>query len=82
MTIKGAIIASAVAGMFAAAVPAVANAKGEAKVKCMNGNSCKGKSECSTATTSCAGKNECKGKGWVKVTEKECKAAKGTVAKD
>jgi hypothetical protein len=81
MTVKGAIIASAVAGMFAAAIPAVANAKAEAKVKCMNGNSCKGLSACSTKENSCAGQNSCKAKGWVMLTEKECKDKKGTVAK-
>jgi hypothetical protein len=81
MTVKGAIIASAVAGMFAAAVPAVANAKGEAKVKCMGVNSCKTKGECGTKDHSCAGQNACQGKGWISVTEKECKDKKGTILK-
>jgi hypothetical protein len=82
MTVKGALIASAVAGMFAAAMPAVANAKSEAKVKCSGINSCKGQSACKTATSSCSGTNTCKGKGWISVSEKECKDKKGTVVKD
>ncbi len=79
MNIKGAVIASAVAGMFAAAMPAVVHAKGAEKVKCSGINDCKGKSECKTATSSCAGTNGCKGKGWISVSEKECKSKKGTV---
>jgi hypothetical protein len=27
----------------------------------------------------CKGKNACKGKGWISLTEKECKAKGGTV---
>jgi hypothetical protein len=81
MTVKGALIATAVAGMFAAALPAVANAKTEGKVKCSGINSCKGKGACGTATNSCSGQNSCKGKGWIEVGEKECKDKKGTVVK-
>ncbi len=82
MTIKGALIASAVAGMFASAMPAVAHAKDGDKVKCSGINSCNGKSECKTATSGCSGQNSCKGKGWITVTAKECKSKKGTVVKD
>jgi hypothetical protein len=79
MTIKGALVASAVAGFFAAATPGVANAKDTAKVKCSGINSCKGKGACKSATSSCKGMNDCKGKGWVESSEKECKTKKGTV---
>ena len=79
MTVKGAIVASAVAGLFAAATPAVAHAKDTAKVKCSGINSCKGKGECKSATSSCKGMNDCKGKGWIEASAKECKAKKGTV---
>lgn len=79
MTIKGALVASAVAGMFAAAIPAVAHAKDGDKVKCMGVNDCKGKGSCASAKSSCKGMNDCKGKGVIDMTEKDCKAKKGTV---
>jgi len=81
MTVKGALVASAVAGLFAAAVPAVVHAKDAGKVKCAGINDCKGKGSCKGAKTSCKGMNECKGKGMVEVTEKECTTKKGTVEK-
>ena len=79
MTVKGALVASAVAGLFAAAVPGVVSAKETAKVKCAGINSCKAKGECASATSSCKGMNDCKGKGWIEASAKECKAKKGTV---
>lgn len=49
-------------------------------VKCAGVNSCKGESECKTATSDCKGLNHCKGEGWVtKSSEKECVAAGGKV---
>jgi hypothetical protein len=82
MTMKGALVAGAVAGLFAAATPAVVKAAGgDAKVHCMGINDCKGKGMCQSATTSCKGQNTCKGKGWVEATEKECTAKKGKVVK-
>lgn len=82
MTVKGAMVASAVAGLFAAGTPAVVFAKDTAKVKCAGINSCKGKGQCHSATSSCAGQNGCKGKGWVETTAKECKAKKGTIVSE
>jgi hypothetical protein len=82
MTVKGALVASAVAGLFAAATPGVVYAKDAGKVKCSGINSCKAKGECKSATSSCKGMNDCKGKGWVESTEKDCKAKKGTVVPD
>ncbi len=79
MTVKGALVASAVAGLFAAATPAVVQAKEGGKVKCSGINSCKGTGACKSATSSCKGMNDCKGKGWIETSEKECKAKKGTV---
>jgi hypothetical protein len=79
MTIKGAVIASAVAGLFAAATPAVVHAKGGGKVKCSGINDCKGKGACKSATSSCKSMNDCKGKGWIEVSDKECTKKKGTV---
>lgn len=82
MTVKGALIASAVAGMFVAAMPAIAQAKGGGKVKCSGINDCKGKGSCKSATSSCKGMNDCKGKGVIESSEKDCKAKKGTVVTD
>jgi hypothetical protein len=79
-SLKGAVIASAVASMFGAVAlaPLAAHAADEGKVKCEGGNSCSGKSACSTANNSCAGKNGCKGKGWVWAkNEADCKKMGG-----
>ena len=79
MTVKGAIVASAVAGLFATAMPAIAHAKDTGNVKCSGINDCKGKGACKSATSSCKGMNDCKGKGWVETSAKECKTKKGSV---
>lgn len=86
---KSAMMASAVAAMFAAqavyaagtdAAPAKAAAKG---VKCAGINSCKGKSACKGADNDCKGKNACKGKGWTMAkSEKACTDKKGTVVSE
>lgn len=86
-SMKGLVIASAVASMFASAAFAgdkaaapKKDAKVAAKVRCEGVNECKGKGECGGASgTSCAGTNECKGKGWVQIPEKDCKAKGGKV---
>jgi len=71
---SGALLASAAAVLFAS-TPALDAVAADAKIKCDGGNSCKGKSECSTATNACAGQNSCKGKGYVMLTKTECAAA-------
>jgi hypothetical protein len=81
MTNKGAIIAAMAAGLFGAGAPLVASAADSAKIHCQGVNSCKGKSACATAKSGCSGQNACKGQGWIEMTEKECKAKGGTVAK-
>ena len=81
MTHKGALIAAMAAGLFGAGAPLVASAADAAKVRCQGGNACKGKSACSSASNSCSGQNGCKGKGWVEMSEKDCKAKGGKVAK-
>lgn len=81
MSNKGAMIAAMAAGLFSAGAPMAASAADSPKIHCQGVNSCKGKSACSTATSGCAGQNACKGKGWIELTEKECKAKGGTVAK-
>ena len=82
--VKGAIIATAVAGLFLAkGVLAQGEAKkAEAsKVKCEGVNTCKGQGACGGAGHDCAGKNACKGKGWVEMSAADCTAKGGKVAK-
>jgi hypothetical protein len=83
MTIKGALVATAVAGLFASAAPtAIAAEKDAAKVKCQGVNACKGKGGCKSMDNACKGHNGCKGKGWMSMSEKDCKAKGGTVMAD
>jgi uncharacterized membrane protein len=77
-TIKGALIASAVAALFAAN-PALAQEKGKTNkttakaVHCSGVNECKGKGACAGADNACKSQNSCKGKGYLDTkTEKEC----------
>jgi uncharacterized membrane protein len=81
-SMKGALIAAAVAGMFLANGAVANEGKSEAKnVKCEGGNACKGHGECGGAGHDCAGKNTCKGKGWEKVSSaKECTDKGGKVS--
>ena len=79
--VKGAVVATAVAGLFLAkgVLAQGAGGKAEAKtVRCEGVNACKGQGACGGATHDCAGKNACKGKGWVEVSADECKAKGGT----
>ena len=70
----GTLIATAAAFLFSS-TPAFDALAADAKIKCEGGNSCKGKSECSTATNACAGQNSCKGTGYVTLSKDECTAA-------
>lgn len=83
--LKGALIATAVAGLFFANAAVAADAEGgkDAGVKCMGGNDCKGKGACGVpGKHDCHGQNECKGKGWVKLgSADECTKKGGTVIK-
>jgi hypothetical protein len=81
MTTKGAIIAAMAAGLFSASAPLVASAADSDKVHCQGANACKGKGSCHGAANACGGQNACKGKGWVEMTEKECKAKGGKPTK-
>ena len=82
---KGALVAAAVAGLFAAKVVIAAEAeqaggaKEAKKVHCEGVNACKGQGACGGAGHDCAGKNTCKGKGWVQMSDADCKAKGGTV---
>lgn len=80
--LKGALIASAVAGLFVAG-PALADDHGKegGGVKCMGANACKGQGACAVkGGHDCAGMNSCKGKGWIKVSSAdECTKKGGKV---
>jgi hypothetical protein len=81
-TLKGAVIASAVASLFAVGAYAQGDAKPAADkgVKCAGTNSCKGTGSCAGAEHGCAGKNSCKGTGWTFTkTEKDCTSKGGKV---
>ena len=83
-SIKGVVIATAVAGLFLAKGVLAADQAGgkmEAKkVKCEGANACKGQGACGGAGHDCAGKNACKGKGWIETSSADdCKAKGGTV---
>jgi uncharacterized membrane protein len=83
MSIKGTMIAAAVAGLFTAGVAGVASAapakKGGEEVVCDGINACKGQGSCAGAGHACAGQNGCKGQGHTKVSKDECLAKGGKV---
>jgi len=88
-TTSSALLAAAVASMFAGAafagdkmMPKKDAKDTAAQIKCTGVNECKGKGACGGASHDCAGQNECKGKGWVTLTDKDCKAKGGTVVAD
>jgi uncharacterized membrane protein len=64
-----ALLAISGVGAIAHAAPAKADKE---LVHCYGINTCKGTSDCATATTSCKGQNECSGQGFVSKTAKEC----------
>jgi uncharacterized membrane protein len=80
---SGVAIASAAAALFAAGASLATSVQAaeDGTVKCAGINTCKGSSDCKTATSECKGHNSCKGQGWVKKTAAECKQAGGTVLK-
>lgn len=85
MRSKTTALASAAALLFAAGVAYADNHEGgtsKGEMKCEGVNSCKGHSDCQTATSECAGHNGCKGKGFLMLTPEECKAAKAAMKKD
>lgn len=68
----GFALAAAAAALFSTAmIPAAHAADMSSMVKCMGVNSCKGQSQCKTASNACAGQNSCKGKGWIPVASKQ-----------
>jgi hypothetical protein len=84
--VTGAVVASLVAGLFAANAVAADKAapakETSTKVKCTGVNECKGKGECGSADGkhACAGHNDCKGKGWISMdSAKACTDKGGSV---
>ena len=83
MSIKGAMIAASVAGMFAVGVAGAASAadkKGE-EVTCAGINACKGTGSCHGNGHACAGKNGCKGQGNTKTSKDDCLTKGGKIVK-
>jgi hypothetical protein len=81
-TLKGLVLATAAAGLFATAGFAAAH-EGEgaaAKVHCEGVNSCAGKGDCK-GENGCKGKNNCKGQGFLEMSKGECDAAKAKMEK-
>jgi len=70
---KGALLATAVAGLFIvgtglSTTPAHGASSEDPGGYCTVKNSCKGKGACGVpGKHDCAGKNDCKGQGWVKL---------------
>lgn len=81
-SLKGALIATAVAGLFMAHGALAGETEGgtDSNVKCLGVNECKGKSACGVpGKHGCHGENECKGKGWISLSKAECEKKGGTV---
>ena len=78
--LTGALLAAAVGAMFLTS-PVLAQessgSMGQANVKCVGGNSCKGQSACKSVNNSCKGKNACKGQGFTKTSSADECTAKG-----
>ena len=83
MTMKGALIAASVAGLFsgASALAFGADEKDGDQVMCSGINSCKGTGACAGGGHGCAGKNGCKGKGLTKTSKQDCKDKGGKEVK-
>jgi len=79
MTIKGAMIAASVAGLFSMGAAGVASAKQTDEVMCSGVNGCKGQSACKGANNACKGQNGCKGQGNAKMSKADCLAKGGKV---
>lgn len=75
---RGAVLASAAAGLFAiTAASPLAHAGEEDTVRCYGINACKGKGDCGGKGHSCAGENECKGKGYLDLDKETCLKIQG-----
>ncbi len=76
---RGAVLAGAVAGLFAGGRAVAATTAKDAKIRCAGINGCKGQGACAGDKHGCSGMNGCKGQGWVLASDKECKEKHGKV---
>jgi hypothetical protein len=85
MSIKGAMIAASVAGLFTMGAAGMASAKDSGKkgddVMCSGVNACKGQSACKGGDNACKGKNGCKGQGNMKMSKADCETKGGKAVK-
>lgn len=82
MSMKNAVLASAVASLFlsgAAMAKEKTEKKAGSKVMCAGINECKGHGGCKSASNACKGQNGCKGQGLTETSDKDCKAKGGKV---
>lgn len=78
--VNGAALATAAAGAFyamAKSVEVFAPPADSSQIACWGINACKGQTACTTAFNACNGQNECRGRGFLNVSEAECKAGGG-----
>ncbi|WP_010544105.1 hypothetical protein [Sphingomonas elodea] len=73
------IAATAALVALSGASVAAPSASAEKLVHCYGINSCKGTSDCKTASNDCKGQNSCKGQGFKAITAKACKAQGGSL---
>lgn len=71
----GAALATAAAILLSGGFAGTAVAGSDAKIHCTGVNACKGQSACKSANNACKGQNSCKGKGFLEMTQDECKDA-------
>jgi hypothetical protein len=83
MSMKNAVLASAVASLFlsgaAFAQEKTTKKASKTSVMCEGINECKGHGGCKSAHNACKGQNGCKGQGVTETNEKECKDKGGKV---
>ena len=82
MSMKSAILATAVASIFASGAAFAKDKpakKASDNVKCEGINECKGHGGCKSANNACKGQNGCKGQGVTETSADQCKAKGGKV---
>ncbi len=72
---SSAALATAAAILFGTGFVSTSFAGSDAKIQCTGVNACKGQSACKSANNACKGQNSCKGKGFLQMTQEECKDA-------
>jgi hypothetical protein len=72
---SSAALATAAAIFFGTGFVSTSFAGSDAKIQCTGVNACKGQSACKNANNACKGQNSCKGKGFLEMTQEECKDA-------